>query len=113
MEVPLFDLFDSEGAMCRLIRVQPEAQMAVSYGKRVNWVHSDQTAHLSFWVSVKKCDIHFGFLGPEKRPKRPVLGHRRENPNRWLRQQNFGRFGLLNFLGLIHKRQRQNDKYQV
>ena len=63
------------------------------YGKRVTWVHSARPEHRSFWVSRQKWNLHFGPLGPEKRPKRPVLGHRREKPNRRLRRhRNFGRF---------------------
>merc|ERR1712218_194449 len=63
------------------------------YGKRVTWVHPARPARCSFWVRCKKWTLHFGPLGPEKRPKRPVSGHRREKPNRRLRRhRNFGRF---------------------
>ena len=45
-----------------------------------------------YWVRCKKWNLHFGPLGPEKRPKRPDSGHRREKPNRWLRRhRNFAR----------------------
>ena len=47
-----------------------------SYGKRVAWVHPARPARRSFWVSGQKCMSHFGPLGPEKQPKRPVSGHR-------------------------------------
>ena len=39
-------------------------QPHLSYGKRVNWVHSDQPAHPYFWVSVKKWMLHFVPLWP-------------------------------------------------
>ena len=46
----------------------------------------------------KKWFSHFGPLGPEKRPKRPVSGHRREKPNRRLRRhRNLLRFTRWNF----------------
>ena len=62
------------------------------YGKRVTWVHSGRPARRSFWVRCKKWNLHFGPLGPEKRPKRPDSGHRREKPNRRLRRhRNFAR----------------------
>ena len=64
-----------------------------SYEKRVAWVHPAWPARRSFWVSVYKWTDHFGPLGPEKRPKRPVSGHQREKPNQRLRRhRNFGRF---------------------
>ena len=62
------------------------------FGKRVTWVHLARAQHRSFWVRTQKWTLHFGPLGPEKRPKRPDSGHRREKPNRWLRRhRNFAR----------------------
>ena len=62
-------------------------------GKRVTWVHSARLARRRFWVRYQKWVFHFCPLGPEKRPKRPGSGHRREKPNRRLRRhRNFGRF---------------------
>ena len=69
-----------------------------SYGKRVAWVHPARPARRSFWVRSKKWTLHFGPLGPEKRPKRPVSGHQREKPNQRLRRhRNFSRFTRWNF----------------
>ena len=65
-----------------------------SYGKRVTWVHSARPVHRSFWVRYQKWTLPFGPLGPEKRPKQPVSGHRREKNNR--RLQGHRNFGLMN-----------------
>ena len=62
-------------------------QTQQSYGKRVTWAY-------------QKWTLHFGpLLGPEKRPKQPVLGHWRKKPT----ASKFPSFYPLEFSGLIQK----------